>query len=377
MRPHLQAARIAGVALLAGAALPAHAAVITVGAGQDYATLGQAVSAASANDTIDITAGTYTNQVADITVPLTLQGVGGPVIFTATQQLSNDKGFLIIDANTTVSGLTFEHATADSSSNNGAGIRYQQGNLTVINSSFIANQDGILATPNNAGTGSVTISNSLFLDNGIASGAGSGYAHAIYANDVANLTVTNSNFQGTLVGHDIKSRAADSIITGNTLENGVTGTSSYAIDLPNGGNATITGNTIDKGPNTGNPTMIAYGEEGLIYAANTMQIDANSFVNTDPGTTFGINNSITDPTATNLTAACNAFDNVSNPTSGPVTLIGNVTGPSLPSCAAAYLPAVAEPPAAAALLPAVLALFSLRRRRAPLLRRSPAPAAGW
>ena len=98
MRPHLQAARIAGVALLAGAALPAHAAVITVGAGQDYATLGQAVSAASANDTIDITAGTYTNQVADITVPLTLQGVGGPVIFTATQQLSNDKGFLIIDA---------------------------------------------------------------------------------------------------------------------------------------------------------------------------------------------------------------------------------------------------------------------------------------
>ena len=60
----------------------------------------------------------------------------------------------------------------------------------------------------------------------------------------------DSDFQGTLVGHDIKSRAALTTVTGNTLDDGVTGTTSYAIDISNGGVATITSNTITQGADT-------------------------------------------------------------------------------------------------------------------------------
>ena len=133
--------------------------VLTMGAGQEFPTLAAAVAAASAGDTIEIAPGTYTDQDADITKALTLQGEGSPgsVVFTADAQLPNDKGFLVIDATTTVSNLTFENAAADTDSNNGAGIRYQNGNLTVLNSQFIGDQDGILATPGTPGTGTIVI----------------------------------------------------------------------------------------------------------------------------------------------------------------------------------------------------------------------------
>ena len=78
------------------------------------------------------------------------------------------------------------------------------------------------ADPN--GTGSLLVINSLFENNGVASGSESGFDHALYATQLASVTVENSNFQGTQVGHDIKSRAATTVITGNTLDDGVTGT---------------------------------------------------------------------------------------------------------------------------------------------------------
>ena len=341
------------------AAPPAWAGVLSVGAGQTYSTLAAAVAAAAAGDTIDIYGGTYTNQTADITKPLTLVGVDGTPVFTATGQLSNDKGFLVIDASTTVENITFENALADPASNNGAGIRYQSGNLTVLDSSFISNQDGILATPTVGGTGAVVVRNSLFKDNGVASGPGAGFAHALYATDLASLTVTGSTFQGTQTGHDIKSRAVDTVIIGNYLDDGVTGTTSYAIDLPNGGNATIIGNTIDQGPNTQNPIMVAYGEEGLTHTGNTALIDGNSFINSlTTAVAVGVNNAIANPAATAVTVACNAFDGVPVPTAGPVTLVGNVTNAALPACAAG----VAEPPGLTLLLAPLLAVLALRRR---------------
>jgi hypothetical protein len=335
---------------------PAEARVITMGPTGKYSTLAAAVGAASAGATIDIEAGIYVNQDADITVPFTIQGIGS-VVFTATGQLSNDKGFLVIDATTTVENLTFEHALADPSSNNGAGIRYQQGNLTVLDSRFIDDQDGILATPDVAGTGTVTVRGSLFQGNGIASGPGSGYAHGLYATYLASLTVTGSSFTGTLAGHDIKSRAANTLVAGNDLDDGVTGTASYAIDLPNGGNARIIANTIDQGPHTSNPTMIAYGEEGLLYDGNSVLIDGNSFANTRPGPAYGVNDAVSSPATAHLTVACNTFVGVSNPAVGAATFTGNVIDGPLPACAIT----LGAPGGVAALLPGLLVLLGTWR----------------
>ena len=331
---------------------PAEATVLNVGAGQTYGTIADAVGAASAGDTIDVHAGTYTDQSAIINVPLTIQGVGGVPVFVATTNISNGKGFLVINASTTVGNIEFRNAQV--ADGNGAGIRYQAGDLIVLNSSFIGNQDGILATPNVSGTGSLLVSNSVFQNNGAASGSESGFDHALYATQLASVTVENSNFQGTQVGHDIKSRAANTVITGNTLDDGVTGTASYAIDVPNGGIATITGNTITQGPNTQNGRMIAYAAEGLIYADNALEIRGNTFVNRLPFGAVGVANFATRVVAQ---ISCNAFDNLAMPVLGSADLHNNVANAPLPACA------VPEPSSLALLVPAVAMVLARQRRR--------------
>ncbi len=60
-----------------------------------------------------------------------------------------DKGIFVAGTegntpNITIEGLTLTGAI--DTSYNGAGIRYQSGNLTLINDTFSDNQDGILAT---------------------------------------------------------------------------------------------------------------------------------------------------------------------------------------------------------------------------------------
>ena len=202
---------------------PAGAAVLTMGTGGTYATLADAVAAAAANDTILVQPGTYTDQVATINVPLTIAGSGGPVVFTqAAAELPGLKGFLVTNADTTVENVTFQGASISlGNGSNGAGIRYQAGDLTVINSQFNNNQDGILATPATAGTGTILIKNSGFNGNGVSSGPLAGFEHGIYIGMVASLTVIGSTFEGTLVGHDIKSRAAATTVTGQRCFRGM------------------------------------------------------------------------------------------------------------------------------------------------------------
>src|SRR5205823_5668875 len=127
---------------------------------------------------------------------------------------------------------------------------------------------GILTAAN--ATATLSVDHSTFTGNG----KGDGYTHAIYAGTIAALSVTNSSFQGTLVGHDVKSRAAKTNIIGNTFDDDAT--ASYAIDLPNGGAALIANNLIAKGAKAQNTAAIHYGGEvanptgGLTVSGNTI-----------------------------------------------------------------------------------------------------------
>ena len=240
-------------------------ATLTVGAGKAYTTIGAAVAAAQAGDTIMINAGTYTAQDLALTKNLTIESAGnGAVVVTDSGYVT--KGLFIAgtSGNTpdiTIEGLTFKAAKATAGNGgNGAGIRYQNGNLTLINDTFMNNQEGILATPFTADTGTIIVQGSTFNHNGAANGQ----EHNIYIGHIADFSINDSLVENAVVGHEIKTRAFNSEITNNVIMDGPTGTSSYAIDVPNGGNAIIQGNTIEQGPKSENPWTIAYGEEGAL-----------------------------------------------------------------------------------------------------------------
>jgi hypothetical protein len=246
-------------------------ATLTVGQGQQFTTIAAAVAASHDGDTIDVQAGTYTNDFAEITHKITIEGVGGMVHMVASGNIPNGKAILITDTDVTLNHIEFSGATV--ADGNGAGIRYQGGNLTIENSYFHDNQDGLLAAPVAGGT--ITIDHSEFGHNG----TGTGQTHNLYVNEIGTLTITNSYFHDAIVGHDIKSRADNTIIENNVIADGLNGTGSYEIDLPNGGAATIQNNVIEKGPLAQNPFMIHYGgETPTPYANSSLSISGNTIL---------------------------------------------------------------------------------------------------
>jgi hypothetical protein len=243
---------------------------LTVGAGGQYKTLASAVAASHDGDVLQVKAGTYTNDFAEITHKITIEGVGGMVNLVASGQIPNGKAILITDTDVTLDHIAFSGATVRDG--NGAGIRYQGGNLTITNSYFHNNQNGILgaADPN----GTITIDHSEFDHNG----SGTGKTHNMYIGDIKQFTLTNSYTHDAVVGHEIKSRAANNTITDNRILDN-SGSASYEIDLPNGGNAVIKNNVIQQSAQSQNPTIIAYGEEGMIRASNSVSISGNTIIN--------------------------------------------------------------------------------------------------
>ena len=100
---------------------------------------------------------------------------------------------------------------------------------------------------------------------------------------MASLTIKNSYFHDALdEGHQIKSRAANNVITGNRIFD-LGGLSSYSIDLPNGGNATISNNVIQQSAVNGNNIILEYGAEGLTNPGRTVSIDHNTIINNGAG----------------------------------------------------------------------------------------------
>ena len=87
--------------------------LLTVGPGQQYATIAAAVAAARAGDTIQVQAGTYTNDFVTAFKSITLQAVGGVVKMVATVAPPNGKA--IIDeggsgVNVTINGFEISGA---------------------------------------------------------------------------------------------------------------------------------------------------------------------------------------------------------------------------------------------------------------------------
>jgi hypothetical protein len=92
------------------------------------------------------------------------------------------------------------------------------------------------------------------------------------------VVVRNSVFRDQRIGHHVKSRALNTTVTGSTIEDGPTGTASYLIDVPFGGNILIAGNKLRKSDSSDNRSIaIAIGMEGAKHPSSSIRVEDNDF----------------------------------------------------------------------------------------------------
>jgi hypothetical protein len=307
-------------------------AIINVAAG---GSIQAAIDAAAPGDTIDVAAGSYNDQFLTIEKSLTLQAVGGEVQLVEDQSPPDGKAMITEgQSGIDVAINGFEISGVAVPDGNGAAIRYEGGALTLSNDFFHSNQEGLLGAADS--NGSIAIDHSEFA----ANGDGSGSTHNIYVGAIASFSITNSYVHDAVVGHEIKSRAASNTITNDRIFDNQ-GSASYSIDLPNGGNANIANDQIEQGPNTQNPFIIAYGEEGASNPGTNVSITGNTIVNDDSRGA-----GILDPNGASLGLSGNQVFGL------PATSFGSDTvhldnRPSLDTSAMAFInPAAGQPPPA-------------------------------
>jgi hypothetical protein len=237
--------------------------------------------AAQNGDTIHITAGEYRGDVATWSAnDLTICGIGGRAKLFADGVHQSGKGIWVITgSNTTIHSVEFHNAKVPDE--NGAGIRQEGTNLTLRDTGFYDNEDGILTDDGINST--ITVEYSEFARNGVGD---LGRNHNIYAGKIGKLIVRYSYFHEAVIGHNLKSRARETHIENSYFMDGPSGTSSYLVNTPNGGVVFLRGNFLQKGPNADNSVSVAYGEEGLAWTTNTLTMVHNTLVSTRSGGTF-------------------------------------------------------------------------------------------
>ena len=179
-----------------------------------------------------------------------------------------------------VDGLTFTNARVRDG--NGAGIRIEQGNLSVAYTLFQNGQCGILSANDPAGR--ITVDHSTF--SGLGKHPDGTGAHSLYIGDYGALVVTNSRFERGTGGHYVKSRSPRIEISGTSFDDSRGSATNYMIDLSGGATGRIAGNIFVNGPGKENySTMIAVAAEGKANSSDGLVIENNQ-VSLAPGVRY-------------------------------------------------------------------------------------------
>ncbi|WP_194711443.1 right-handed parallel beta-helix repeat-containing protein [Noviherbaspirillum soli] len=245
---------------------------LEVGPGRKIRTIAEAARLARDGDTILIDPGVYGRDVAIFTQDrLTIRAVGGRARLDAGGASAEDKAIWVVRGGH-IQVENIEFIGARSSAQNGAGIRFEAGKLVLRNCLFRDNENGILTSSNRKAE--LEIENSEFDHNGTVEG----YAHQLYAGDIARLRVSGSYFHRTVGGHLLKSRAAYNTIIYNRLTDEAGGEASYELEFPNGGLAYVVGNLIQQSATSPNPAIVAVGLEGYRWPKNALYLANNTIV---------------------------------------------------------------------------------------------------
>jgi hypothetical protein len=180
--------------------------------------------------------------------------------------------WVVRNGQVSIENIRFEGAKAPDG--NGAGLRFEKGSLAVRRCVFVDNENGILVS--NDPDAVLVVEDSQFSDSPRGHGT---LNHLLYVGAIRRAEITGSRFHNAYRGHLVKSRAQETVVAYNLLQDGPQGNASYQIDLPNGGDATVIGNVIAKGPHRDNPVAVSYGAEGKRWPRNRLVLAHNTFVN--------------------------------------------------------------------------------------------------
>src|SRR5262245_9131411 len=236
----------------------------------------EAAKVARDGDVVEIEPGLYAGDATIWTQShLTIRGRGGRAHLRADGAQAQGKAIWVIKgAGYTIEGIEFSGAKVPD--RNGAGIRLEGPGLTVRNSYFHDNENGILTS--NSTESDIVIEHSEFARNGF----GDGQSHNLYIATVRSFTLRYSYSHHAVVGHNVKSRAIKNYILYNRIADEQDGRASLAIDLPDGGLSFVMGNLIQQGPENDNRTIVGYGIEGYKNLLNELYFVSNTVVNDDP-----------------------------------------------------------------------------------------------
>ena len=256
------------------AAASAPAKVWRVGPGQALTRIADALQRAGEGDTVEVLPGIYRGDVAVITQRrLRIVGLSERPWLHADGQHAEGKAIWVVrHGDVQIENIGFRGCRVPDG--NGAGIRFERGHLRLSGCAFTDHEIGLLTS--NHAEASLALTRCEFSDAPVNP---VDLSHLVYVGRIGRLRVEGCRFRGGREGHLLKSRARESLITGNRFDDGQDGQASYEIDLPNGGVALVERNTVVQSPLTRNPVMLAYGAEGGHWPENRLTLRDNTFVN--------------------------------------------------------------------------------------------------
>ena len=257
--------------------------VLQVGTGKAYATVSDAYADSVDGSVIECDAGIYANESITILHSLTIRGVGGRCHFKwGTGDWTTNAGNLIPNGQAIIRAIpgasgsvtleNLEFSGARVTDQNGAGLRWTNGDITVRGSYFHNNEEGILGGPN--GTNTALIENNFLDQNGYCD---TFCNHNIYISNPAGRLIFRFNKSTNVTdGHALKSRALINEVYSNFFSTR-TGNGSLESEFPNGGTVYYIGNVIEQGASSSNSTMLSFGAEGQTNPTQELYVVNNTF----------------------------------------------------------------------------------------------------
>lgn len=241
--------------------------------GHGYRSLDAAVAAiGDRTATILIAPGVYRQCAVQTRGVVTYKAVQPGTAIFERETCEDKAGLVLRGRGSLVDGLVFRGYRVNDG--NGAGIRSESGDLTVVNAMFLDSQQGIGG--GFPGRQRIAIDHTTFAGLGQCDQS-TNCAHAIYLINQGSVSVTNSRFERGTGGHYLKLRVPSATIEGNSFDDSTGRATNYMIDLANGGTGTIRGNTFVQGARKENAsTLIAVAAETRMYPTAGLAIEGNT-----------------------------------------------------------------------------------------------------